>query len=40
MLTRDLLIREYRERRGTLSGLLVLYAILLATMVGTAMAII
>lgn len=40
MLTRDNLIREYRARRGTLPALLIVYLILLATMAGTAFAII
>ena len=40
MLTRDDLIREHRARRGTLPALLVVYLILIATMAGTALAII
>ncbi len=40
MLTRDDLVREHRTRGGSLVGLLVIYAILLATLAGTALAII
>ena len=40
MLTRDTLIREYRNRRGTGAGLVIVYLILLATMAGTAMSIV
>lgn len=40
MLTRDALIRETRNRAGTLPALLVIYVALVATMAGTAMAII
>ena len=40
MLTRDRLIREYHQRRGTLPAVLLVYAILVATMAGTAMAIV
>lgn len=38
MLTKDSLIREYemRVRRGNLPGLLVMYALLVGTMIGTA----
>lgn len=39
MLTRDDLIRERRLGGGTLPGLLVVYSLLLATMAGTALAI-
>ena len=40
MMTRDALIREARNRSGTLTGLVVLYLAVVATMAGTAMAII
>lgn len=40
MLTRDDLIREYRTRSGTLPALLIVYALILATMAATAMAIV
>lgn len=40
MLTRDALIREYYARRGTFSGLLVVYGLLLATLAATALAIV
>ena len=40
MLTRDELVREYRARRGTLPALLIVYLIIIATMAGTALAII
>ncbi len=40
MLTRDDQVREYRTRRGSLPALLIVYLVLLATMVGTALAIV
>ncbi|MGI9507754.1 MAG: hypothetical protein ACR2QJ_00215 [Geminicoccaceae bacterium] len=40
MLTRDKLIREYRARSGTATGLLIVYAAILATMAVTALAIV
>lgn len=38
MLTKDDLIREYRNRRGTLSTLVLVYGMIVATMVFSAMA--
>ena len=40
MLTRDTLIRETRMRGGNLPTLVLVYAMLLGTMVGTALAIV
>lgn len=40
MLTRDQLIREYRNRSGSLPALLVVYATLVGTMALTAMSIV
>lgn len=39
MLTKDDLIREYRNRSGSLPALLLVYGILVGTMVATAAAI-
>lgn len=40
MLTRDILIREARTRGGNLPTLVMVYAVLLGTMLGTAFAIV
>lgn len=40
MLTKDALIREYRDRAGSLPALLVVYAMIVATMLVTAWAIV
>lgn len=40
MMTRDDLIREYRNRRGTLPALFFVYSLLLGTMAATAFAIV
>ena len=40
MLTRDQLIREYRNRSGSLPALLLVYGIIVGTMLGTAYAIV
>jgi len=40
MLTRDTLIREARARGGNLATLVLVYGLLVATMVGTALSII
>lgn len=37
MLTRDDLIKEYRSRRGSLTTVLLVYLLLVATMVSTAL---
>ncbi|WP_274384718.1 hypothetical protein [Oricola indica] len=39
MLTRDDLIREYRNRSGSLPALAIVYLAIVGTMAGTAMAI-
>lgn len=40
MLTRDEVIRDARSRAGTLPAVLVVYGILVATLIGTGMAIV
>ena len=40
MLTRDDLIREYKGRGGNLPALIIVYAAIVGTMAGTALAII